>query len=390
MPHLDSLAGLQLAALMPAPGAPPGQTWVWHVPGRGYDSAHERAARLDFARRLAALKGLRFSGDFDPHQPVAGPQYVVPNDTLTSVAEAQAAGIQGPHDLFGGVVPHPFVATKAITHPLVAGDAVQPDGWSHDFHAQCADAVLHGYTAFDLGDARRAGRLVLARGPVRLKPVRGTAGRGQTVAGDAEALDVQLEAIGAAAIAADGVVLEENLRHPDTVSVGQVIVGSLVLSYYGHQRLTRDNQGEAVYGGSALTLVRGGLDVLMDQPFLPDALRLAVAQARSYHAAVERSYAGFFASRINYDVAQGMDAHGQWRSGVLEQSWRLGGATSAEIAALERFHADPALQRLRAVSGECYGDEEPPAGAHIYYRDTDPVVGPITRYALILPDADPA
>lgn len=388
MPELDFEDG-RAHPLMPVPGAPPGETWLWHVAGRGYDSAHERAARTDFAQRLANLKGFRFVGDFDPQRPASAPQYVVPNDTLTS-CDARAAGIHGPHDLFGGVVPQAFVATKAITHPLVEPDATQPEGWSPDFHTHAADAVLHGYTAFSLADARRAGRLVLARGPVRVKAVRGTAGRGQSVAHDTESLERQLGDLGEPAIAVDGVVLEENLRHPDTVSVGQVIVGSLVLSYYGHQRLTYDNQGEAVYGGSQLTLVRGGLDVLMAEPFLPDALRLAVAQARSYHAAVERCYEGFFASRINYDVAQGMDVHGQWRSGVLEQSWRLGGATSAEIAALERFHADPTLQRLRAASGECYGAEEPPEGAQVYYRDVDPSVGLITRYALILPDADPA
>lgn len=60
------------------------------------------------------------------------------------------------------------------------------------------------------------------------------------------------------------------------------------------------------------------------------------------------------------------------------------------MAALERFHADPTLQRLRAASGECYGIEDPPEGADVYYRDVDPSVGLITRYALILPDADPA
>ena len=39
---------------------------------------------------------------------------------------------------------------------------------------------------------------------------------------------------------------------------------------------------------------------------------------------------------------QGVNASGQWCSGVLEQSWRAGGATGAEIAALEAFQADPA------------------------------------------------
>jgi len=68
-------------------------------------------------------------------------------------------------------------------------------------------------------------------------------------------------------------------------------------------------------------------------------------------------------SRRNYDIAQGFDARGQLRSGVLEQSWRVSGATGAEIAALEAFRAEPTLQAVRASTFEIYGDADPPPHA---------------------------
>jgi len=48
---------------------------------------------------------------------------------------------------------------------------------------------------------------------------------------------------------------------------------------------------------------------------------LAVNQARRYDKCT-CAYPGFVASRRNYDVGQGTDANGEWRSGVFEASWR--------------------------------------------------------------------
>jgi len=91
-----------------------------------------------------------------------------------------------------------------------------------------------------------------------------------------------------------------------------------------------------------------------------------------------------FASRRNYDVAQGTNAHGQWRSGVLEQSWRIGGATGAEIAALEAFRADPDLHVVRASTFEIYGEsQDPPPQATVYFRGTDERVGLLTKYTMV-------
>jgi hypothetical protein len=220
---------------------------------------------------------------------------------------------------------------------------------------------------------------------VRLKPVRETGGLGQTVVEDAAALDCALTALDPAEVSRDGVVLEENLSEVTTFSVGHVRVADLVATYYGTQRLTPDPSGAAVYGGSDLVIVRGGFDVLLALD-LPMAARRAIGQARAYDMAAWSAFPGMILSRRNYDVAQGLDAQQrQRRSGVLEQSWRMGGASGAEIAALEAFRADCGLSAVRASTVEIYGDSDPPPHATVYFRGIDDEVGPMTKYAVVEP-----
>lgn len=67
-------------------------------------------------RHCAELKGFAFAGDYE----------FVPGDALAGIEVAEALGIFGEHDLFGGVVPRAFVATKVIPPPLVEVDADTP------------------------------------------------------------------------------------------------------------------------------------------------------------------------------------------------------------------------------------------------------------------------
>jgi hypothetical protein len=370
--------------------APPGTVVVHSLSGRDFAERHERATRIAIAERLAALKGFGFAGDHDPAATAAAaPLYFVPSDTLVGIEAARALGIRGEDDLFGGVVPHAFVATKAITHPLVAPDARAPAGWSAEVSDRLGDAVLRGFSAFAPEDARRAGARLLERGPVRLKPVRATGGRAQSVVSDAAELDAALAATDATDLSEHGLVLEEALTAVTTHSVGQVRVAGIVATYWGTQRLTPDNGGAPVYGGSDLLVARGGFEALLALPLAPEA-RLAVAQARAYDEAAMECFPGMFASRRNYDVVEGTDAAGRRRSGVLEQSWRVGGATGAEIAALEAFQADPALRSVRASTVEEYGEgaAPPPPGATVYFRGADDRVGPMTKYATVEPHGD--
>ncbi len=347
-----------------------------------YASEHEQATRAQLAWRLARLKKCNFQGEYDGALRYAAPVYYVPSDTLVGPELAGALGIADHHGLFGGVVPHGFVMTKALVHPLVDETAAAPPEWRADFAGLVAHAVLEGFSVFALEDAHKAGLRLLERGPVRLKPVRATGGRGQQVARDREALERCLAAMDGAEVARHGLVLEQNLEQPVTYSVGQVHVGGAVASYYGWQRLTCDNHGNQVYGGSDLTVARGGFDALLALSFPPE-VRLAVDQACVFHGAVQACFPAFFASRINYDVAQGTDGAGAWRSGLLEQSWRVGGASGAEIAALEIFADQPARTVVNASCFEIYGDDVvPPPNATVYFSGVDARVGPLTKYTV--------
>jgi hypothetical protein len=179
-------------------------------------------------------------------------------------------------------------------------------------------------------------------------------------------------------------VLEENLRQVRTFSVGEVAVGSLRISYYGTQRTVSDNEGRPVYGGSDLVCVRGGWESLDALP-MSSEVRAAVVAARLYDRATEE-FRGFMASRRNYDVAQGIAADGRLRSGVLEPSWRVGGASSAELAAMAAFARDPALQITRTSHVEEYGKgHRAPADAIVDFQGEDPEAGPLLRYTIVKP-----
>lgn len=346
---------------------------------RTREPEHERRVHAALAEQLAGLLGLSYGGEYDPTRGHETQPYLVPSGTVIGQREAQELGLAAEDDLFGGVVPHAFVETKAITHPLVRPEAAAPLGWSREFGARVRDSVLSGYSVFSLEDAHDAGRRLLHEGALRIKPVRATGGRGQQRVDDLEALEQALAALDERELTEFGLVLEGHLEQVTTFSVGQVRVGGQLASYYGTQRLTADNGGEEVYGGSDLVVVRGDFDALLALD-LTEAIRLAVRQAQVYDAAAAACYRGFFASRRNYDIAQGVDGRGQPRSGVLEQSWRIGGASSAEVAALQRFCEDDAVAVVRASSVELYGERQaPPEGATVLFRGNDAEVGFITK-----------
>ena len=354
----------------------------------GHASLHETLTREQVARRVARLKGCAFAEEM-PQSLWPRQAYLVPSDTLLA-ADAERLGVRDEAGLLGGVVPHAFVATKAITHPRLSPQSAVPSGWNDAFAPLVESAVLPGYAAFGLQDAQAAGERLLDLGPVRVKPIGETGGRGQTVVADAQALADCLAALDAAGMVERGITLEHNLEQVQTLSVGQVRVAGLVASYHGGQRLTQDNQGAPAYGGSDLVVVRGDFHALLES-LPPGPERTAVDQALAYDAAVRASYPGFFASRINYDIAQGLSGSGEWRSGVLEQSWRIGGATGAELAALEAFQHDRSLHAVRASTVEIFGPlVAVPPGATLYFQGVDPEAGPLTKYALVHPDGNTA
>jgi len=349
--------------------------------GSAHLRTHEGVALSAVARGLARLKAYEFAGHYSATHAYEGDMFFVPDDTLLA-AEARTLGIADATDLFGGIVPHEFVKTKAITHGLLSDASARPDGWSDALAERVRDVVLPGYTVFAVSDARVAAARLLSRAAVRLKSPTAAGMRGQSVATTMREVDAVLDTVFADDLARDGLVLEVNLDTVETLSVGHVIVDDLVVTYHGTQRLTRNNDGRRVYGGSDLVCVRGGWDAL-ERMHAPPAVRRAIAQARVYDAAALECH-GVRASRRNYDVGVGRDARGRTYSGVFEQSWRAGGASGAEIAALEGFASDPALGRIDASAVELYGERhEAPSGAAVHFHGADVTFGPMLRYTLV-------
>ncbi len=63
---------------------------------------------------------------------------MLPDTTIGSLEAARALAIRGEEDLFGGVVPFPFVAGKMISHPLLDAAATAPQGWQPGFPSASA------------------------------------------------------------------------------------------------------------------------------------------------------------------------------------------------------------------------------------------------------------
>lgn len=356
--------------------------------GDGPAHGHEIAGKMALARAVARVTGRPYGGDYRDDVAYPDTPFFVPSETLLA-SQAARLDITTPDRLFGGVVPQAFVATKAITHGLAHPQAPAPDGWQPSFCERVAQVVLPGFTAFDRTDALQAGEKLLAAGAVRLKRPNGVGGRGQTIIRDRRQLEEALEPIEDVCLASEGVVLEANLLDVRTFSVGQSSLAGLQVSYCGTQRLTRANDGSRVYGGSELLLARGGWEQLLALGLAPQT-RIAIGQARVYHEAALACFAGLFASRSNYDIAQGFDEDGNGRSGVLEQSWRIGGATGAEIAAIGAFLSNPDLQSVGASTTEIHGSSgELPADAIVYFQGEDEQAGPLVKYARLHPHADP-
>jgi hypothetical protein len=361
----------------------PGQRPVYIVPARGGDFAdeHQRCARAVLGKCLAELTGGVFAGEMSGEGDSNVEPYFLPADTLT-VEEARRLGIDSEDDLFGGVVPHPFIASKAIAHPLVSKSAAAPPEWNSEFCRAIAEVVLPGFTIFSRADAEAAGRELLSNGPVQIKATGGFAGFGQTNVSDEAELERELDRLDWDDIASVGLVLEQRLRDVTAFSVGQVRVAGITASYYALQKETANEYRDNIYVGSSLLVVRGDFDALLSLDFSDDD-RACIAKACTFDTAVDRHFPGFFASRRNYDVIRGFDGNGDPVSGVLEQSWRVGGASAAEMLALLAFRNDPELTWVQARTVEVFGElAAVPDGALLLYRGVDPRAGAITRYAV--------
>ncbi|MCC4609326.1 DUF3182 family protein [Xanthomonas campestris] len=350
------------------------------------EHGHERATHAWVCSELARLLGAHDAGLDTVTASAAGDQHAalhVPDDTLTS-EQARALGIDGRHGLLGGIVPHAFVATKVIGHPLIGPAATRVTGWNQALALALIPTTLPGYTVFSRDDALQALDRLLPDGQVRLKLPTGVGGNGQWRIADAAALALALDGLPEHYLQTHGAVLERNILQPLTHSVGELCVAGVQIAYYGTQCSVRNAEGEDVYGGSSLRVHRGSLEALLGTG-LPPLQRRVVEQACRYDRSIAAAFAGLQVSRRNYDVVSGEDPHAGAVCGVLEQSWRIGGATPAELAAIACFQQHPGLHWVRASTHEIY-EGEPPADAQVYYRASRPGAGPRYKYRRVSTD----
>ncbi|HWY79361.1 MAG TPA: DUF3182 family protein [Candidatus Sulfotelmatobacter sp.] len=337
---------------------------------------HERVRIADLSTIIASTTDREFGGEFDgslQQMPLGGEIYFVPCKTIIGKTHAERLGIHTKDDLFGGVVDKPFKSTKAIAHGLVTQRAIHPEGWNPEFTEATKDVVLPGSTAFSVEDAYYALEDLLRNGhEVRVKRTLAAGGSGQAVVQSKELLSDQLRYLADDELRKFGIVLESNLQ-PDGLiirSVGQAEIDGTLISYHGKQRETHEKDGTVHYGGSDLFIVRGDWSNLLS--YVTDPLIIqAINQTKVFDEAAA-SHLNIIASRRNYDIAQGRDKQGQLRSGVLEQSWRIGGASGPEVLAIEAFRKDLSLKIIMGSSYNQFGtNTSAPEGARVHFQGRD-------------------
>jgi len=345
----------------------------------GEQSLHKLVTLANLGSKIAELKGCAFLDAGSVAFGTMADCYYVPIDTIALEACGGCEVSFTCHDLFGGLVPHAFMATKVITHPLVADPSHMPENWRHEFCAGVGEIVLNGFSVFTTKDLIRAAEDLLARGPVRIKPAQADGGHGQRVIADRVALHGFIDRL-EPELLAGGYVVEENMQEVRTYSVGQVVLDEIRISYFGTQRMTTDNYNRPAYGGTRFCAVPGGWSDLTG--WLKDHAARRIIEAGRRYDDMAGEILNLVASRKNYDVLVGTDSRGKRKIGVLEQSWRWGGASSAEILAVAAFRENPSLAAVQASSHEVFGRTEPAVAADlICFAGEDPEEGPMTKYA---------
>ncbi len=219
---------------------------VTYIPGAVAD--HQKATVADIARKVATLMDWDFGGEFDISTRYGQQLYFVPNHTLLT-HEARALRIRHHDDLFGGVVPFPFVATKAIVHPLVAPDRELPARLVARLpRSACATRcyqVLLPSRCRTRGGRRPSywrSEPYSAQAWPRHRRARSADGRRAR-----PILNPACKACPRPTSNATVVGIELDLAEATTYSIGQVRIGGLEASYCGTQSTTTDNTGATAF-----------------------------------------------------------------------------------------------------------------------------------------------
>jgi hypothetical protein len=282
------------------------------------------------------------------------------------------AFIESEKDFLGGIVPRYHHSTKAIMHPLVSREAACPLGWSHEFSEELVhlDLVLPGFTVFNIEDIRTAFNDLSYKGvyQIRLKDPLGVLGMRQFVVTSFQELEqfISDQIVDNDQLQQYGLVVEENLCSEDlkTYSVSFVTIGSHQVQCIGVQRFS-----QGLYSGTDLVIMQTGKRILPELLaqvgiFNNEDAQVIIDKALLFRALLNKHIPEIKIARFNLDIVSGIASiysNGTCelvkRFALLEQSFRVGGASAAEIWGLEYLLYYPSVDAVCASTYYRYGDE---------------------------------
>jgi hypothetical protein len=218
--------------------------------------------------------------------------------------------------------------------------------------------VLPGYTAFTKLDIKLGAERLRNQGyTARGKKALATSGDDQHVFRSPNNLQNALDNLSDAELKRYGYVVEANLK-PQTVRtliVGQIMVNGITVSYVGEQKTIADTRDVLHQGGTVIHYCRGDFPELLKYARRDKNMRLAIKQAQHFDR-LAQDILPMFGSRRSYDVVQGETEDGVFRSGVTDQTWRVGGPSGTEVLVLQALKQDPTLTRVNGSSHIVYYD----------------------------------
>ncbi len=239
----------------------------------------------------------------------------------------------GPNDLIYGTVVHELA-----------------DGYKSALY-RLGSSWVHGLATMDLSAARGYGAGHFAEGnEVRIKIPTSSGGEDQAVAGnDRELIDIITGYRSAdktqAAVRKYGLVVMPNLAVTDRISVGFIDLGAAGRYQYVGREVFKPYQQDGLninkYGGITLGLWRldedlpdRSADILEELEISPKALEAGLEILELYLKRVQQ------VGRVSVDVIQGFTGSGQRLTSGVDVTPRPGGASSAELVAIEALQGE--------------------------------------------------
>lgn len=267
--------------------------------------------------------------------------YIIPPKTIDR-SNATSLNIRSREDFYGTTVEDLSHVGKSILHPSISDTT--PHFYSSDFASAVSDLVLPGIVSFSKEELIS----LFAEGLVcngRLKLPDKSDGHGQYSINGLRQLKRALHEIPDSDIQKMGIIFEENLKNPQTLSVGFAQLGRDVFSFIAEQK-DDESEGRNRYLGAKVLVRKGSINELLTIPHLSHDQINAVHKSSAFYDAY--SYFDPIASRLSFDCLRGTDRQGNKISGITDITGRLGGTCPALMQAALEMKSNPNISTVLA------------------------------------------